>query len=297
MKRNKIIKIGVIAVITIFLFIWGISFLKGKKIFNNDTVFYVRYKKIDGLLVSNPVLINGFQVGRINKIYFADDQSGELIVELNVQNKISIPKNSIAKIYSLDLMGSKGISIIMNNKAIQNHQSGDTLIAEVEAGIQAEINKQILPLKNKSENLMSSIDSVLIIIHSIFDDNTKQSLQNSFVGIEYTVRNIQHLTYSLDTLITNNNELLTNIIKNFSEVSDSIVKADISGTINEANEALANVNEVMEKINKGNGTIALLLNNDSLYINLENATYNLNTLIKDVNENPKKYVHFSIFNK
>ena len=315
MNKNTIIKIGLIVVVTILLFIWGVSFLKGKRLFNKDKVFYARYEKIEGLLNSDPVLINGFKVGQVQNIYFAPDKTGDLIVEIIIQNDIEIPKNSIAKIYSLDLLGTKGIQLILNTENSSNYQSGDTIISAIESGLKDEISKQILPLKNKTEELISSFDSILLIVQTIFDENTTQDIRHSFESIRTTIYNLQHTTYTFDTLISGkqqeldkifdniesittnfeaNNELLSNVIQNFSDISDSLSKANVAETIKQTNKVLSEVNDIVYKINNGEGSLGMLLNNDTLYYNIENATYNLNELIIDINNDPKKYLHFSI---
>jgi len=311
MKKSTIIKIGISFTITFFLFVWGISYLKNKKLFSRNKVFYAVYERVDGLTNASPVLINGFAVGQIQNIYFATDGSGKLIVEIFINDKYPIPENSVAEIISLDLMGSKGIEIKMDLSNPNFYTHGDTLKSSIEEGMFS----QITPIKNKAEELITSIDSVLLVLHTIFNKDTQKNLIASFASIKVTLNNLEHTSYTIDNLMAsekdkftkiftnvesittnlkNNDASLNKIILNFSNISDSLAKADISKTITNANSALGQLNKTIDKINNGNGTITQLLNNDTLYENIENATKDLDNLILDIKENPKRYLHFSV---
>lgn len=315
MKKSSFIKIGLIATITLIAFFAGINYLNSKTIFKDETLFYAVYERVDGLDNSSQVLLNGFPVGQVSDIYFTDDNSGNLMVELLIDEGFEIPENSIAQIYSLDLMGTKGVQFLIDKEANAMYKNGDTIKTSIEQGIQEQVNMQILPLKKKAEELISSFDSVLTIVQAVFNEDTRKNLTISFSSIKNTLTNLEKTTFTLDTLlvteksklaeifsnvesitanIEDNNEMLSNVIKNFSNISDSLAKADVSKTISEANTALNQLNGVIDKINNGDGSISLLLNNDTLYNNIESATYHLNRLMKDLHENPKRYLHFSI---
>ncbi|RLD69179.1 MAG: MCE family protein, partial [Bacteroidetes bacterium] len=149
MKRYKQILIGVSFLLAIALFIWGYNFLKGKDIFNKQTVYIAKYHQVSGLEVSNPVLINGVRVGQVSKIYFAPDMSGDVIVEIMTHNKFPVPDNSVAKITSADLMGSKIIDLRLGDSP-DIAQDGDTLASSIEASLMDEVNAQVQPIKRKA---------------------------------------------------------------------------------------------------------------------------------------------------
>ncbi len=294
MKKNNVIVIGIIVVITLSMFIYGISFLKGKRLFSNDLILYAKYEKVNGLYGSDPIMINGFQVGQILDVYFAPDKSGNLIVEMLIQAEIDIPKNSQAKISSIDLMGSKGMEIIFSKNETAYYQSGDTMVATLQTTMKDEIETQVLPIKEKAEKLITSLDSVIAVLQVVFDTEMQNNIKQSFDGIKNTIGNMQRTTYSLDTLMKGEKENISNVISNFSAFSDTLAKVDINKTVTEANKAIADISGIVDNINNGEGTLTQLLNNDTLYDNMEKATLNLEVLIKDINENPKKYVHFSL---
>jgi len=315
MKIRYEVKIGLLAIFTIAVFVWGYNFMKGKNILNSAKIYTVIYDRVNGLEESNAILISGYKVGLVNKIRFAPDQSGKLVVSLLIEEDFDIPKNSIARIYSSDLMGTRSINLILGDSE-EISESGDTLIAEVEGTLQEQVSIEMLPLKNKAENLMLSIDSVLAVIQSTFNENFRDNFSASFEHIRETIKNLNRSTYALDTLLTNedsrfsnflaniesisgnlkeNNEELTQLFQNMAAISDSLAKSQIRSTIDNLDRTLANMDITFTRINNGEGTLGLLLADDSLYLNLENATRSLDALLKDLKENPKRYVQVSVF--
>jgi len=317
LKLTKEVKLGGIVIITLFAFIWGVNFLKSRDIFLKEKTVYAFYKKVDGLVPSNPIYLSGIKVGYVKNVEFVSNNSSDVRVSLVFNSKINIPKNSTAKIYSSDLMGSKAIQIIMGN---ENNfiSNGDILKSQVEADLKEEINRQVVPLKLKAEELMSSFDSVLIAIKLVFNENTRKNLSYSFENIKISLDNIRNLTFNVDTLVSgqrnrlaniisnfesishnirNNNDKISNIISNFSALSDTLAKSKINETINNTNKALAETSAIIHKINKGEGSLGLLINNDSLYNNLESSSRNLDLLLKDLRLHPERYINISVFGK
>ncbi|HKK10169.1 MAG TPA: MlaD family protein [Bacteroidales bacterium] len=317
MKISREFKLGVLFVITLLLLGWGIQFLKGKNIFSNNREFYGIYNQIEGLLVANPVTVNGFEVGQVTDIDFTDDNTGRIIVTMEVRDNFTIPENTVARIYSSDIMGSKAVALNRGN-AISNATPGDTLLTDVEGGIKEAVNKQVAPIKNKAENLLSSIDTVVTVIQGIFNKKTREGLANSFESIEASLEYLNNTTYNIDTLVSTERERLAmiignleaitrnidakqpeinNVINNLSAVSDTIAKADISTTLKKANKSIDQITAITKKLNEGQGSAGKLLNNDSLYLNLEAATHELNMLLLDMKLHPQRYVHFSVFGR
>ena len=291
------------------------NFLKGKGVFDNAKIFYVVYDRIDGLGVSNPVLINGFSVGQVRDIRFLPDTSGRLIVEIAIKDSYKIPGESVARIFSSDLMGTKAIELVFGNGNYLQ-ESGDTLIADFEGSLQELVSLQMLPLKNKAEDLMKQMEEAIEIVNYIFNEETRHDIMSSFKNIKITFKNFENSSSNLDSIVNDgknkmenilnnvesitenlnkNNELITNTLKNLSIISDSIAKSNLKQTIDETYLVLAQLNDITTKINNSEGSLGLLLNNDTLYNNLEDVTYNLNRLLDDMRKNPKRYVHFSVF--
>ena len=315
MKISEHTKIGFIVVISSLILIWGINFLKGKNFFIEENYYFVVYDRIDGLKVSNPVSINGYKIGQVKEINFLPDNSGRLLVKLVLSNKFNLPKKTTARIFSSDLMGTKEIKLIIG-KTKEHHIVGDTLLADIEGSITEQVSVQMLPLKKKAEDLMQEMEKAIEVVKYVFNEKTRENLNKSFASIKSAVYNLEHSSSTLDTLVTSekgklerifsnvesisqnlkdNNEQITKIINNFSSISDTILQSEIASTITNADKALSEINVIVEKINKGEGTMGMLINNDTLYNHLEDASYNLNRFVEDLRINPKRYVHYSLF--
>ncbi len=314
-KISREIKVGVIVIIAIAFFVWGYTFLKGKQLFEKTYTYYAIYERVDGLMNSAIVYVNGLKVGNVGNISFLSDTSRKVIIELKIDKKFLIPNKSVAEIYSVDIMGTRAIKLILSNEKTY-YIPCDTIISSVEADLKTQVSAQVLPLKIKAEDLIKSIDSVMTVVQNIFDKQTRYNISRSIESIRMTVENLVKTSVALDTLvqsekyaltriianiesisenIRNNNELITNIMKNISNLSDSLQQANIKQTILNANKALYEANLILDKINRGEGSLGMLIQNEQLYKNLESSSRNLDLLLRDLRENPKRYVHFSLF--
>ncbi|MAW21513.1 MAG: mammalian cell entry protein [Flavobacteriales bacterium] len=304
---NKELKIGFVAIVTIALLFIGINFLKGLNVLNSARKFYSLYENIGGLQVGSSVLVNGYQVGMVSDINLLTEESQRLLVEISIEKDFNIPSNSICKIVNQDLMGTKGISLLIGNDEIFA-LDGDTLRTDIEGTLQDEVNAQILPLKHKAEELIGSIDSVMVIITAVLNKDTRENLRNSLQSLDKTFALMSETMSKVDSLVLVNDERLTKIIfnlesitsnlaggnneirtilTNFASISDSLAKADITSVVED-------VNHIVSSINEGEGSIGLLLKDEKVYANLEQSTKQLAELIEDIKKNPSRYVNFSI---
>lgn len=315
MKNKKLYIIALSFILALLLFIWGFNFLKGKDIFNNENLYYIEYSEVNGLIRSNPVVINGLRVGQIRDIYFNPDLSGSLVVQIALTNNFPVPDNSIARIFSSDLMGSKAIELQLGTSKTFL-QPNDTLMSSIEASLMDEVNAQVLPLKNKAETLLSSLDSLVVIMQTILNENAKDNIFSSLQSISATIKNLEKTTATIDVfvgqeqsrlasilynveLITrnleqNNNEI-TRMLSNMANFSDTLVSANIGSAIRNADVSLAELSRLLESVNKGQGTMGQILKNDTLYFQLEKSAEELNKLLEDIRLNPKRYVKISVF--
>jgi len=314
LKISREFKIGFIVLCAIALLVWGINFLKGRDFFSSEKKYFAIYEKIEKLDIASPVILNGYQIGQVNDIYFHPDKSGRLVVIFVTTDEIDIPVNSKARIASIDFMGTRAIDLDYYDTT-EYHNSGDTLLSDIEKTMEQKVSDEMLPIKVKAEELMKDLQETIEVIQYVFNKQTRDNLKKSFESITKTVQNLEHSTETIDTMlatetgriskifsdississnIREHNDQLTIIIENFSAISDSLAKAEIASTINNADKTLKQTNEIMEKINRGEGSLGLLVNNDTLYNNIEKSAFNLNKLVEDINRNPKKYVRFSI---
>ncbi len=317
MKIRRETKIGIVVVMAAALIYFGLNFLKGINIFNTPTIYYGVYEKVNGLQTSNPVILNGYKIGQVKSIEMSKTQRGRLTVEMLIYEDVDIPKDSKAVLRSADLLGSMQVQIQLG-RSIELAQTGDTLTPDIEADLVDEVNAQIAPIKRKAEGLISSVDSVIRVIEAILNTDSQQNLIESFTGINNAIASLQRTAFQVDTLVreerqrisaifvnvqnltevlSKNGDQLDNIIKNFSQISDTLAKANIAQTIVNANAALADVSKVVEKINSGEGSLGMLINNPEMYNRLEAASKNLDLLTEDIRINPNRYVHFSVFGR
>jgi len=316
-KLTKEVKVGIVTTIAIGCFIYGFNFLKGKDFFSTQRKFYAVYQDIDGLVDANPMLINGFRVGMVGDIELMNDGSGKVLVTLVLDDEVNVPKNSIARVVSSDLLGSKAIQLVLGT-GTDYAESGDTLVAAQEDNLKQAVNKTIAPLQKKAEGLISSIDSVMVVVQQVFNESARQNLAKSFENIKDAIASLETTSYRLDTLVNSekakissilskinhlagtldeNSGKLANVINNFSNISDSLAQSNLKQAINNADVALSQASSIMTKINKGEGSLGLLVNNDSLYRKLDKSSEDLDKLLKDLRINPERYVHISVFGR
>ena len=297
---SKELRIGILVVISIVVLVWGINYLKGSNLFDSSKTVYAIYPNIGGLQEGSGVSVNGFKVGVVKKIRLLTDKNYSLLVAISIEKDIDIPSNSVSKIVNEDIMGSKGISLILGDSNI-DAQQGDTLASDMDRSLKEEVNKQILPLKNKAEQLIGSIDSIVTVITSVLSKDARESLtksleslDNTFTTMSQTMTKVNKIVDQNDERISSiiknlesNNDEITNILKNFSELSDDIAKSNIKTT-------LASLNEISKKISDSEGSLGMFINDKDLYLNLEKSSKELEALIKDIKLNPKRYVGFSV---
>jgi len=314
-KKSSVIYIGATFILAIVIFVWGYNYLKGKDLFSKQRIFYSRYHKIDGLVTANPVLINGKQVGSVNKIYFTPDHSGDLMVVFLIKDKFPIPKNTVARIINATLLGAKSVDLKLGNSKVLA-QSGDTLKGSVEVTLKNEVNSALAPMKARAESLLSNVDTLVRSISELFSKNAKGNLKKSITDVAGTLHNLNITTAELKDMVENNNvhvsRTLANLdsltstlmdsrgdlqvtIRNFKNISDTLSKVELTQTILQTKESLVRINLLLKRINQGQGTIGSLMINDSLYIELNKSALELNNLLKDIRENPHRYLKFSLF--
>jgi len=302
-------KVGILAAFSIAMLIIGYNFLKGNAIFSSETVLYARYSHVDGLGVSKPVLINGYQIGRVDKLTLQSD--GTIIATLKIKGKYEIPKNSVAKLESIDLLGGKAIVMALGTGNVYA-KDGDTLNANVAKGLL----ETVQPVQKKAELIIAKMDSILTSVNSILNPNFQKNVDKSFNSIASTLASLEATSKKVDNLVgsegtrisailanveaisanlKNNNDKINGILNNISSITDQVAAANFKQTIDNANKSMADLQAIVGKINEGKGTLGLLINDTKMYDNLNSASQNLDKLIIDLKENPKRYVHFSVF--
>lgn len=297
------------------LLYWGFNFLKGNDVFNESRYFYAIYTRVDGLTSAKPVIVNGYKVGQVDKVYFHPDGSGRLIVQMSMTNDISIPKNTIASIHSTSLLGDKSVELVLGSSDIPA-ESGDTLSSYIELSLSEEVNQQVAPLRTQAEKLFASMDTVLVLMSNFLDEDAQDNFMETFNSVRRSVQKLENTVETVDRTVKRSeddmvltignlaeitsafresSEDLKGIMANVNSISDSLAQVRFSETFQSLNRALAASENVMRKVDEGDGSLGKLVNDPTLYENLEDATRQLNLLLLDMKYNPKRYVNFSVF--
>ncbi|WP_299463003.1 MlaD family protein [uncultured Microscilla sp.] len=311
MNISKEFKIGLLALVAGAALYLGFNFLKGSNFFSSANHYYVMYSDIKGLTVSNPVTVNGFQVGRVREIKILQKDNNKMLVDVALRGDLVLGKDASIKLGSVDLLS--GMQLMLNvgkadlNNPDNNLQHGDTIKnAAYMDGMLDKVTKHVEPLTKK-------IDSTLIYVNELLKE-----LGGTGTKVKEVLSNTASLTGTLDNTLKTQGSNIDVIMRNLKSLSVSLIeteksvkpiiakidniaskaeKLEIDKTIQKVENTVAQLNEVIESINQGQGTMGKLIKNDSLYNNLERLTGNLDKVLIDFRENPKKYVHFSVFGK
>lgn len=306
MHLSKEVKIGLVTIVVLAITIWGYNFLKGKNILKPTDEYYVVFDRVDGLIESGNVMYQGYKVGNITSLIFDNEGSGKFRVKIVLEERLKIPLHSIVKIKQVNpLASTSDLEIIFSNET-QYHQPGDTLNSGVSTGI-ADIVSGLVP---QIKQAIGSLDSVLLSINKVFTPKEQEKLRKSISSLEGTLSSLNQslatggsLNNSINNLeavtgnLRNNNQSINSTLDNLSGITAALDSADLESTILKLDSTLTSLSHTLAKIDEGEGSMGMLVNDTSLYTNLDSTVYHLNILLRDLQEHPKRYVHFSVFGK
>ena len=306
MKISRELKTGVVSVVIIAAFIWGYNYMKGQNLFENTSrTYFAEYSDIKGLNTASAVTINGYQVGKVVSIEFNEnpEKRGTLVVEFGVENDFEFSKESVARIYSASIMGGMSLAIDPSYDG-ENAVSGDYLRGHVESDMLSSLSDELGPLQKKLESVIVNADSLLVGLNQVLDQKSRENLRKTFASLNETMENFEQVSLSLDGLVDDNKEKLDSslsnietITDNFEKLSDSLANANLGQTITKLETTVTSLNSILDGLENGEGSVGKLLKDDGLYINLENASKELEELLREVKEHPKRFVHLSVFGK
>jgi len=309
-KISNEVKVGFTVILTIVVFIWLFSFLKGKDFFTSSAYYYAVYDKIGGLAESSPVEINGYKVGVVQSIEFLDATSGRLLVSFSVSKDFKLPVNTVAEVIPISLLGGMKVQFVYGNGP-GTYSDGDTIPGRLPVSIIDKMETEMMPVKDKISNLIVVLDSVLSSVDVLMD----AEFRNNFRGI---LTNLNNSTSSLDNvlgskeaelkatldninkfskMLSENADNMSNTFRNLESITDTLAAADIYTTAMKLKASLEKTAIMIDNMNNGKGSAGQFMTNDTLYTNLTNSLGSLNELLIDMKSNPKRYVHFSVFGK
>ncbi|MCH1547135.1 MAG: MlaD family protein [Flavobacteriaceae bacterium] len=302
MKFTKEIRTGILVITGLVMTIFSFNYLKGINLLDKSRNFNVVYDNVEGLMPSNPVTINGYKVGKVQKISFLEDGSNKLIIKLALDNKVEFSKSSYAELYETGLIGGKAIAIIPNYDDNEIAVDGDFLNGKIKPGLTELVNQRLFQLQEKLESAITNADKVFVNINDVFNNENKLAISDNLMNLKSLSESLINTSDNLNEIINGDilNKSLKNIettTANLSNISSSISDSDIESILNNVNESVNSFNHLINKINNGNGSISKLLVDDSIFENLDKATFELEVLINDIKTNPGRYIHFSVFGK
>ena len=290
---TKEVRIGIAGIIALCVLVYGINYLKGINMFKPSSYFYVKFKNVNGLAKSSPVFADGVRVGIVRDIYYDYNQAENVVVEVELDTELRIPKGSSAELTS-ELMGGVRMDILLANNPREKYAIGDTIPGKLNNGMM----ESVAALMPQIEQMLPKLDSIMTSLNTILGD---QSIPATLHSVEKMAANLEVTSGQLKVLMGRDIPQLTGKLNtlgdNFISISDNLKKIDYANTFNEIEQTLANVKIVTEKLNSKDNTVGLLLNEPQLYNNLNATTANAASLLEDLKEHPKRYVHFSLFGK
>ena len=288
---------------SILLFIFGFNYLKGTSLIDRQKTLYAVYDEVDGLLVGANVMINGLSIGNVTELEFLKN-STKILVTLKVKDELNFSSKSTASIYETGVLGGLAISIepLFDRESIV--QTGDTLRSSVRPGLTELINRQIEPLSRQLQSTITSVDSIFSGASSVLNKQTQLNIKESIEVLTSAINSINNSAYIIEGTLTEKNDKISKTIDNIESISENLSKVTkelnefgLSNVLVDLKESTEGINSVIQNLNSDSSSLGKLINKDELYENLNSSIISLNNLIDDINENPKKYVHFSIFGR
>jgi len=304
LNLSKEIKTAILVLSGVLLFIFIFYYLKGENLLDSSKKITAIYDNVEGLTPSAAVTINGHKIGKVQSIKFTNDRSGKLSVIMLIDNDFEFSINSKAQLYEAGLIGGKAIAIIPAFDGAPAVKSGDFLATDVKPGLTELVNQRLTPLQEKIEIMMVNADSLLINLNDVFDVKTKKNIQRSISELSGTIASFKSTSEALNGMLVDNKSAIGETLTNFNKISSdlttlssSLAASDLDSIMANLKSTIVNFDQLLSRIEKGEGSVGKLMKDEAIYNNLEGATKQLEELLEDMKLNPKRYVHFSLFGK
>ena len=307
-QNVKSVKVAIFCILAIVILYFGAKFLKGIPSFSKEEYYYSLFDDCGGLTTEAGVFLKGYKIGRVTKVKLTNSNPVQILAEYVINEKgVKIPKDSRFLVTSKDMLGGIKVDLVLGTEMLMA-SSGDTLAC----GVVPQLTDGLESMKDQIINILTSVDTIAVSLKDVLNK------QNGAEKLAQSLAHIESITHSLDKIIAGNKENfgrivtefskfsetltavspdLKRVIANFNQISDSIAKANVAEVIVNANHAIVQFEEIVKKVNTGNGDVAKLLNEDELYKNLGNTLQSLNELIVDIKQNPKRYINVTVFGK
>ncbi len=293
---TKEVRIALVAIVGVIIVFFGMNFLKGLSLFSDDNTYFIAFKDVTGLSESSPIYADGFKVGVVKGVSYDYDHNNEIDVEININKNMRIPKGSRAEIVS-DMLGNVKVNILLVRGCNEYLNPGDLIPGEISAGTMGKVADMVPAV----EKMLPKLDSIMASLNMLLADPAiAQSLHN----IKNITGNLTTTTSQLNMFMVELNKNVPHLInkadgvlENTNRFTANLAAVDVAGTMLQVNQTLENVKTLTNRLNSNNGTLGLLMNDANLYNNLNATMRNADSLVVNIKEHPKRYVHFSLFGK
>lgn len=309
MKISNETKVGALTAIAIVVLILGFNYLKGRNLTQRSDTLYAIFPSVRGLAVSNAVLINGLQVGKVSDMRETDKNLSGIIIGINLTKDINIPKNSVVTITS-ELLGATAIDIVLGDSKTLV-KDGDTLATKENLSVMGEFTKSINPAINNANEALVQLQMLIKRLNDIVDPRTQTNIQGIVASLNSTSESLNRLlndkngslARSLNNVelvtgnLAKNNDKIDATLTNLEKASANFANVNLEEAIQSLKNTMGKLENAVEKIDSKQGTLGLLLNDTKLYDQLLLTNRSLTTLLDDLRVNPKRYVNISVFGR
>ncbi len=308
MFKSNELKVGFLALLAFLILYFGFNFLKGNDIFSSARIYYVEYENVDGLMVSNQVMINGIEVGKVKKVEIQPTKSNKILVTLRLSQDMVIPDKTVAVLSDGALLGGKIIRLRLEGKG--NLAEESFLKGETEVGLTTLLKERAIPVIANADSLLVSFrqistkfDNTGTYLNTLLktSNETVSNLNGSVNGIVADNRaNIAQISANMKTLSTDlieTEKQLRPLLTKFNSVADSLQALRLGKTLKEVDAAVISLKKIVQGLERGEGTAGKLIKNDSLYVGLNKTLVDLDKLLLDFRLQPKRYIGISVFGK
>ena len=293
---SKEVQIALVAIAGIVIMFFGLKFLKGMTMFSTDDNYYAQFTNVAGLSVSSPIYSNGYRVGVVEDVIYDYDGTNKIVAVLGLDKKMRLPNGTKAEI-SKDLMGNVELDLILGPNPIDVMEPGDTIFGHIQQSALAKASEMIPQI----QQIMPKIDSILYNINMLLSDpaigNSLHNVDQITANLSATTNELKHLSANLRTQMPGMMEKADNVLDNTNTLTKNLSDLDIAMTMAKVNNTLQNVEQMTAKLNSNEGTIGLLMRDQELYRNAASTMGHVDSLMIDLKQHPKRYVHFSIFGR
>ena len=293
---TKEIQIALVAIVALVVLYFGLNFLKGLSIFSNSNNYCVAFDDVSGLAASSPVYANGYKVGVVERIEYDYERPNKIIAVMGLDKQMRVPVGSHAELAS-DLLGNIKINLVLSDNPLSFVAVGDTIVGKIEEGVMSKVGEMVPAI----EAMMPKLDSILTSLNLLLADpalrNTLRNVEGMTANLQQTSVDLRTLSASLGRDVPSMLRKADGVLDNTQQLTANLSSIDVAAMQANVNKTLANVEEMTQKLNSNEGTLGLLMRDASLYNHLSATAADADSLLRDLKQHPKRYVHFSVFGK